>query len=87
MKNKRIMSALSLIVVLSMLIGMIPWTALSIGAVESVIPEGAVEDEYPKEAAYDFFIPGSTIRFFDKNGTLLKEEAGWSEGEAVCNVI
>ena len=84
MKSKRLFA---LLLSLIMVLGTIPMTIINAGSLE-VIPGGEEESEiveYPKEAEYDFIIPGSTVSFLDKNGELMTEEAGWTEGEAVVH--
>ena len=73
---------LALLLTAVMLIGMIPATVFTVGATEDT-PNEEVAEEYPKDAEYDFTIPGSTISFLDKDGVLMTEEKAWSDGEAV----
>ena len=63
-----------------MLIGVMPSTVFTVDAAEEVETQ-----EYPKEAEYDFTVPGSTISFLDKDGVLMTEEEGWSYDDAVVN--
>ena len=46
---------------------------------EEVTPE----EEYPKDAEYDFTVPGSTVSFLDKDGALMTEKVDWLEGDGV----
>ena len=87
MKTKRFLALLLTVV---MFFGMMPTFAIPVHALDLIEGglidgEGSGEEgiEYPKEAEYDFDIPGSTISFLDKNGELMTEEAAWTEGEAV----
>ena len=88
MKTKRILALLLTIV---MIFGMLPMSAIHTDALEEIsLQDEAIEEEvpeedteYPKDAEYDFDIPGSTISFLDINGELMTEEAAWTEGEAV----
>ena len=87
MKTKRFLALLLTVV---MLFGMMPTFAIPVHALDLIEGglidgEGSGEEgiEYPKDAEYDFDIPGSTISFLDKNGELMTEEAAWTEGEAV----
>ena len=88
MKTKRILALLLTIV---MIFGMLPMSAIHTDALEGIpLQDETIEEEvpeedteYPKDAEYDFDIPGSTISFLDINGELMTEEAAWTEGEAV----
>ena len=80
MKAKRFLAVLLTAV---MLLGLMPTAMFPVSAAEDAPNEEVVEEEYPKEAEYDFTIPGSTIRFLDKDGVLMTEEKGWSDGESV----
>lgn len=74
MKAKRFLAVLLTVV---MLLGLMPTAMFPVSAAEDAPNEEVVEEEYPKEAEYDFTIPGSTIRFLDKDGVLMTEEEGW----------
>lgn len=79
MKAKRF---LALLLTAVMLLGLMPTAMFPVSAAEDT-PNEEVAEEYPKDAEYDFTIPGSTIRFLDKDGVLMTEEKGWSDGESV----
>ena len=74
---------LALLLTMVMLLGLMPTTMFPVSAAEDTPNEEVVEEEYPKNAEYDFTIPGSTISFLDKDGVLMTEEKAWSDGEAV----
>ena len=80
MKAKRF---LALLLTMVMLLGLMPTTMFPVSAAEDTPNEEVVEEEYPKNAEYDFTIPGSTISFLDKDGVLMTEEKAWSDSEAV----
>ena len=77
MKAKRIVA---LFFTLAMCIGVLSATALTASAADDVETQ-----EYPKEAEYNFTVPGSTISFLDKDGLLMTEEEGWSYGDNVVH--
>ena len=77
MKANRFLAVLLTVV---MLIGMLPASVFTVGATEE-----AETQEYPKEAEYDFTVPGSTISFLDKDGVLMTEEEGWYTPECVVH--
>jgi len=89
MKQTIFGKSLSILLVLVMIVGMLPMSVFRADALDLIEGEGTVEEEteevteYPKDANYDFVIPGASISFLDKNGELMTEEAGWTEGEAV----
>lgn len=77
MKSKRF---LALFFTLAMCIGVLSATALTASAADDVETQ-----EYPKEAEYNFTVPGSTISFLDKDGLLMTEEEGWYYGDNVVH--
>ena len=76
---------LALLLTMVMLLGLMPTTMFPVSAAEDTPNEEVVEEEYPKNAEYDFTIPGSTISFLDKDGVLMTEEKAWSDSEAVVH--
>ena len=77
-KKKCLIAILSLIMMLAMFVGIFPT------AVFADVSEPG-DEEQNQEIIYDFTVPGSTIRFLDKEGNPLTEEPGWGEGESVVH--
>lgn len=75
MNCKKWKTFISVVLVFVMISGVLPMPEVTL----------LVANAEASEKAYDFNIEGSTISFLDKEGNLLTEEAGWSEGENVVH--